>query len=66
MGCPSEKTEIHAIDRLTPFLHELGMNKYDRNLPLEFKNLSSNIIIPSDSIILFPKVEEKKKFGPTL
>lgn len=64
VGYPSRKTEIHAIDRLTPFLHELGMNKYDRNLPLEFKNLSSNIIIPSDSIILFPESRRKEKIWP--
>ena len=64
VGCASRKSEMHAIDRLTPFLHELGMNKYDRNLPLEFKNLSSNIIIPTDSIILFPESRRKEKVWP--
>ena len=61
VGSPSRKSEIHAIDRLTPFLHELGMNNYDRNLPLEVKKLSSNIIIPTDSIILFPESRRKEK-----
>jgi heptosyltransferase-1 len=64
VGCPSRKTEIHAIERLTSFLHELGITKYDRNLPLEFKKLSSNFIIPAESIILFPESRRKEKIWP--
>ena len=64
VGYPSKKKEIHAIDRLTPFLLELGMIEYDRNLPLEFKKSASNIIIPPKSIILFPESRRKEKVWP--
>ena len=64
VGYPSKKTEVHAIDRLTPFLNELGMNKYDRNLPLEFKKYHLISLFLPDSIMLFPESRRKEKIWP--
>ena len=63
VGCPSRKSEMHAIDRLTPFLHKLGISEYDLNLPLNFGSR------PSDkskrkSIILFPESRRTEKIWP--
>jgi len=63
VGCASRKSEIHAIDRLTPFLHKLGISEYDRCLPLDMGSC------PLDrskrkSIILFPESRRIEKIWP--
>jgi len=63
VGCASRKSEIHAIDRLTPFLHRLGISEYDLNLPLDIGSC------PLDkskrkSIILFPESRRTEKIWP--
>ena len=63
VGCPSRKSEMHAIVRLTPFLHKLGISKYDQNLPLNF---GSRPLDKSKrkSIILFPESRRTEKIWP--
>ncbi|MBL6827865.1 MAG: glycosyltransferase family 9 protein, partial [Opitutales bacterium] len=69
IGESSRKTEIHAIDRLVPFLNHLGVDNWNRELPIAFP-LSQ--ISPSthqhtgekDFILLFPESRRQEKVWP--
>jgi len=65
VGSKSRHLQIHAIDRITPFLSELGLAKFDENLPLDLNlNSSSRKTVPVGSIILFPESRRKEKNWP--
>ena len=69
IGESSRKTEIHAIDRLVPFLNYLGVDNWNRELPLNF---TKSQISPSthqhigekDFILLFPESRRQEKVWP--
>ena len=64
-GSNSKNLQVHAIERLTPFLSELGITKFDQSLPLDLKsNQKINSTIPAKSIILFPESRRKEKIWP--
>ncbi len=57
--------EVHAIDRLTPFLSELGIIKFDESLPLDLKaNSRVKNTVQATSIILFPESRRNEKIWP--
>lgn len=69
IGESSRKTEIHAIDRLIPFLNHLGVDNWNRELPLDFPKSQ---ISPSNDqhigekefILLFPESRRQEKVWP--
>ena len=69
IGESSRKTEIHAIDRLVHFLNHLGLDNWNRELPLNF---TKSQISPSthqyigekDFILLFPESRRQEKVWP--
>jgi ADP-heptose:LPS heptosyltransferase len=69
IGESSRETEIHAVDRLLPFLNHLGVDNWNRELPLNFPKSQ---IPPStfqhigerDFILLFPESRRKEKVWP--
>ena len=64
-GSGSKNLQVHAIDRLTPFLSELGIRKFDQSLPLDLKpKQKTDSTIPAKSIILFPESRRKEKMWP--
>lgn len=63
VGCASRKSGLHAIDRLTPFLHKLGIYEYDPNLPLEIGSCPLDKS-KKNSIILFPESRRPEKIWP--
>jgi heptosyltransferase-1 len=63
VGCDSRKSEMHAIDRLTPFLGKLGISEYDLNLPLDIGNCPLGRT-KRKSIILFPESRRTEKIWP--
>ena len=63
VGCASRKSEIHAIDRLTPFLGKLGISEYDLNLPLDIGSCPLGRT-KRKSIILFPESRRNEKIWP--
>jgi len=64
-GSNSKNLQVHAIERLTPFLSELGITKFDQSLPLDLKsNQKINSTIPAKSIILFPESRRSEKVWP--
>jgi ADP-heptose:LPS heptosyltransferase len=63
VGCDSRKSEMHAIDRLTPFLGKLGIYEYDPNLPLNIGSFSLHRS-SRKSIILFPESRRTEKIWP--
>jgi len=69
VGEKSRKKEIHAIDKLTPFLPHLGIDKFDPSLPLNFKNSVLNrhnsALIPCKPfLLLFPESRRPEKMWP--
>ena len=68
IGEKSKKKRIHAIERLLPFLNEVGIEKYDKSLPLAFpssKNIDlENLGINKNFILLFPESRRKEKEWP--
>ena len=68
IGEKSRAKEIHAVDRLIPFLEELGVHKYNKELPISFlppediKELSKLSVNPY--IILFPESRRIEKVWP--
>ena len=64
-GSNSKNLQAHAIERLTPFLSELGITKFDQSLPLDLKpKQKTDSTIPAKSIILFPESRRKEKMWP--
>ena len=65
VGLSHKNLQIHAIARLTAFLPELGITKFDENLPLDL-NFNSKLknTIPARSIILFPESRRSEKVWP--
>lgn len=64
-GSNSKNLHMHAIDRLTPFLSELGITKFEQSLPLDLNsNQKINSTIPAKSIILFPESRRIEKIWP--
>ena len=69
VGGKSRKKLIHAIERMLPFLNELGFQEYDPTLPLLFpdSNLSRafEFLIQDDGfILLFPESRRVEKVWP--
>ena len=68
IGEKDRKKEIHAIDRLIPFLHELDFNEYEKMLPLSFvySKLRPNLLKPlrKQFIVLFPESRRSEKIWP--
>ena len=67
IGDSSRKKEIHAIDRLTPFLSYLGVVEYNKKLPLDFLwDIDSSKIseVPKNFILLFPESRRQEKVWP--
>jgi len=65
VGLSHKNLQIHAIDRLTAFLPELGITKFDEGLPLDLKSKSKlKNTIPVRSIILFPESRRSEKVWP--
>jgi ADP-heptose:LPS heptosyltransferase len=69
IGESSRKTEIHAIDRLVPFLNHLGVNNWNMELPLtypksEISPSTHQYIGEKDFILLFPESRRQEKVWP--
>ena len=65
VGLSHKNLQIHAIARLTAFLTELGITKFDKNLPLDLNSNSKlKNTIPARSIILFPESRRSEKVWP--
>ncbi len=68
IGEKSGKKKIHAIERLLPFLKEVGIENYDRSLPLTFPSSKEvdleNLGINKSFILLFPESRRKEKQWP--
>ena len=65
VGLSHKNLQIHAIARLTAFLPELGITKFDENLPLDLNSNSKlKNTIPARSIILFPESRRSEKVWP--
>jgi len=69
VGESSRKTEIHAIDRLVPFLSQLNIQNWNPKLPTEFPNshLSPSTlkhIGEKEFILLFPESRRQEKVWP--
>ena len=69
IGEKSRKKEIHAIDKLTPFLKTLGINDFDPSLPIKFdhsylKEETKKLIGSKPYIILFPESRRPQKMWP--
>lgn len=65
VGLSHKNLQIHAIDRLTAFLPELGITKFDESLPLDLNSNSKlKNTIPARSIILFPESRRSEKVWP--
>lgn len=69
IGEKSRKKEIHAIDKLTPFLTTLGINDFDPSLPLKFYNSylreeTKKLIGNNPYIMLFPESRRSEKMWP--
>jgi ADP-heptose:LPS heptosyltransferase len=69
IGESSRKTEIHAIDRLVPFLNHLGVNNWNRELLLTFPKSeispsTHQYIGEKDFILLFPESRRQEKVWP--
>lgn len=69
IGEKSRKKEIHAIDKLTPFLTTLGINNFDPLLPLKFYNSylreeTKKFMGNNPYIMLFPESRRPEKIWP--
>ena len=69
IGEKSRKKEIHAIDKLTPFLKTLGVNNFDPALPLRFDNShlreeTKKLFGGKPFFILFPESRRPEKMWP--
>ncbi len=69
IGEKSRKKEIHAIDKLTPFLKTLGINDFDPSLPLKFDNSylkeeTQKLLGTNPFIMLFPESRRSEKMWP--
>lgn len=68
IGEKSRKKRIHAIERLLPFLNEVGIENYNRSLPLAFPSSKDvdleNLGINKSFILLFPESRRKEKQWP--
>jgi heptosyltransferase-1 len=69
IGEKSRKKEIHAIDKLTPFLKTLGINDFDPALPLKFehsylKEETKKLLGGKPFILLFPESRRFEKMWP--
>ena len=69
IGEKSRKKEIHAIDKLTPFLKTLGINDFDPSLPLRFVNSylreeTQKLLGTKVFIMLFPESRRSEKMWP--
>ena len=69
IGEKSRKKEIHAIDKLTPFLKTLGINDFDPSLPIKFDNSylreeTKKLIGSKPYIMLFPESRRPQKMWP--
>jgi heptosyltransferase-1 len=69
IGEKSRKKEIHAIDKLTPFLKVLGINDFDPSLPIKFdhsylKEETKKLIGSKPYIMLFPESRRPQKMWP--
>ena len=71
-SCIGEKCrqkQLHAIDRLVPFLEKIGIANYNATLPLEFKNsilngITRNKLAEKKYILLFPESRRLEKVWP--
>jgi len=71
-SCIGEKCrqkQLHAIDRLVPFLEKIGVANYNATLPLEFKNstlngITRNKLAKKKYILLFPESRRLEKVWP--
>lgn len=71
-SCIGEKCrqkQLHAIDRLVPFLEKIGVANYNETLPLEFKNstlngITRNKLAEKKYILLFPESRRLEKVWP--
>ena len=60
-----QNLQIHAIARLTAFLPELGITKFDENLPLDLDfNSKLKIQYPQGVLFCSLKVGEAKSLAP--
>ena len=68
IGEKSRKKKIHAIERLLPFFNEVGIENYNRSLPLTFPSSKEvdleNLGINKSFILLFPESRRKEKQWP--
>ena len=65
VGLSYKNIQVHAIARLTAFLPELGITKFDQSLPLDLNSNSKlKNTIPVRSIILFPESRRSEKVWP--
>jgi heptosyltransferase-1 len=69
IGEKSRKKEIHAIDKLTPFLKTLGINDFDPALTLKFehsylKEETKKLLGGKPFILLFPESRRFEKMWP--
>ena len=69
IGEKNRKKEIHAIDKLTPFLKVLGIKDFNSSLPLKFANSfirakTRKLLEGKPFIMLFPESRRPEKMWP--
>jgi len=69
VGEKSRKVQMHAIDRLVPFLNELGIMNFDSSLGLNFpksklREFRLDSLLKKNLILLFPESRRKEKVWP--
>lgn len=69
VGEKSRKVQMHAIDRLVPFLNELGIKNFDLSLGLSFpksklREFRLDSLLKKNLILLFPESRRKEKVWP--
>ena len=69
IGEKDRRKEIHAIERMLPFLDELGVHKFSKELKLEFslspaKRVEKLLNSTSNYILLFPESRRSEKIWP--
>ena len=69
IGEKNRRNDLHAIEKLSPFLEKIGITKYNPSLPLEFKkssltSLANKKIGKKPYILFFPESRRDEKIWP--
>ena len=69
IGEKDRRKDIHAIERMLPFLEELEIHDFNKNLKLEFpgstlKRIEKNTSFQSNYLLIFPESRRSEKIWP--